>query len=143
MTTDAQRKEENMRGQGFVWQTVDRGLAVTLGLVACVISVAHVAEAAPAYPVIRILAQPDGTGIVARLWGDEFVHGWETATGRFTLVRNDSTGYWEYAIRDASGNLAPSGVIAAAAAPPVARGLRPTRAYVTAARAARGAPALG
>ena len=132
-----------MRGQGLVWRRAGRALTVAAGLVACALLLARAAEAAPAYPVVKILVQPDGAGIAARLWGDEFVHGWETAAGRFTLVRNEATGYWEYAVRDTAGNLAPSGVVAGAGAPPVAGGLRPTRAFVNSARAARGAPALG
>jgi M6 family metalloprotease-like protein len=80
------------------------------------------------------ITQPDGTTFAAIMRGDEF-QGWmETADGR-TVVSNDATGYFEYAVAGPSGELLPSGVRVVGdglRAPPaldqlVPKGLRPPR----------------
>ena len=72
--------------------------------------------AVPAAPKIHVLVQPDKTTISARLWGDEWVNGWETVEG-YTIVQ-DSKGYWVFAEKDLSGNLVP-GATKANEFPPV------------------------
>ncbi len=62
------------------------------------------AEAAPAFPGLVELRQPDGSVFLARQWGDEWLHGWETADG-YTICKEDATGYWYYARTDETGNL--------------------------------------
>jgi M6 family metalloprotease-like protein len=100
-------------------------------------------EASPADPrVVKTFVQPDGTVIQLRLWGDEFMHGWETLDG-YTVNRNSDSGYWEYAIQDSSGQLVPSGAIVGRAKPPTTPGLRPSLAAVNLARAVRGVQPLG
>jgi immune inhibitor A len=115
-------------------------LAILIGayLVLGVITI----EACPAGPVVKTFVQPDGTPIQLRLWGDEFVHGWETLDG-YTVVKNTSTGFWEYAILDSLGELVPSSVVARQGSPPAKPHLRPSLSIINASRAARGAPAMG
>ena len=68
------------------------------------------AEAAPVDPTARLeLAQPDGSTVVARGYGDEWLHGLETVDG-YTIVRDETSGYWEYAQQQPDGTLAPSGL---------------------------------
>ncbi|BAS28701.1 M6 family metalloprotease domain-containing protein [Limnochorda pilosa] len=82
------------------------------------------AGAVPAAPFPAELEQPDGTRFLARPWGDEWLHGWETAHG-YTIV-TDQAGWWTYARRSASGELVPSSVRVNGAAPtPVEKHLRP------------------
>jgi len=101
------------------------------------------AEASPAAPgVVKEFEQPDGATIQLRLWGDEFVHGWETLDG-YSVGKNPSSGYWEHLVRDNSGNLVPSGTVVGAGSPPAPAHLRPSDAAIDEARAARGAPPLG
>ncbi len=103
---------------------------------------APAAQAAPAAPdVVKTFAQPDGKTLPLRLWGDEFAHGWETLD-RYTVAFNKATGYWEYAVRDASGWLAPSGRVVGADAPPAAPGLKPDVRVIEQERAAKGAPSI-
>ncbi len=100
------------------------------------------AHAAPAYPVVRPFTQPDGRVIELRLWGDEFVHGWDTLDGR-AAVKSQQSGYWVYAALDATGNLAPTEAVVGRDAPPAPPGLRPTRAAIDSTRAGKGAPPFG
>jgi M6 family metalloprotease-like protein len=51
--------------------------------------------------------QPDGRTFEAKQWGDEWLHGWETADG-FTIVLNRASGEWRYAMAAADGQLVPS-----------------------------------
>lgn len=82
------------------------------------------ASAAPADPRVVALAQPDGSTFSARLWGDEFVNGYETEAG-YTVVRGTG-GRWEYAARDAAGRLQPTGTAPVGRGePPTGLGLRP------------------
>lgn len=66
---------------------------------------APVAWAVPASGATEGMAQPDGTPIRLRLFGDEFYHWHETADG-YTVQRGPD-GWWRYAVRDARGDLAP------------------------------------
>jgi M6 family metalloprotease-like protein len=66
------------------------------------------ALAVPADPTQRIeLRQPDGTEFEAKLFGDEWYHGYETAAG-YTVLRDGRT--WEYAERKGE-KLVPSGLV--------------------------------
>lgn len=95
-------------------------------------------EASPADPdVVKVLAQPDGTRLKFRLWGDEFAHGWQTIDG-YTVTRNEISGFWEYAVRDKAGWLIPSGIVVGKGLPPAPRYLRPSQEVVIAKRAERG-----
>ena len=81
-------------------------------------------EASPAAPnLVREVEQPDGTVLRLRLWGDEFVGALETLDG-YTVQRDPLTGYWEYAVRDAGGQLVPSGVVVGQGSPPAPPHLR-------------------
>jgi len=63
--------------------------------------------AVPASPEVHILVQPDGSTFKARLWGDEWSNGWETVSGH-TVVLEQPTNIWKYAITDEEGHLVPS-----------------------------------
>jgi M6 family metalloprotease-like protein len=88
--------------------------------------------------VINEFDLPGGGTLNLRLWGDEYVHGWETVDG-YSVLHNAGTGAWEYATRDASGALISSGRRVGIDAAPEAPHLRPTSDAVEAARSARGA----
>lgn len=66
--------------------------------------------ACPALQGTRRVQQPDGTFVTIRLIGDEYRHYNTTADG-YTLVRN-AEGYYVYARQDATGQLAPTALIA-------------------------------
>lgn len=96
------------------------GLAAGLALV---LLGAETARAAPADPRIEALTQPDGSAFDARLWGDEFINGHETAAG-YTVVRS-SDGRWVFARLDDGGSLQPTTVAPTGQGrPPPALGLR-------------------
>ncbi len=61
------------------------------------------ADAVPANPDVVKLTQPDGTTFRARMWGDEYTHGWETSGG-YTIVKGPNR-YWRYARRASNGKL--------------------------------------
>jgi M6 family metalloprotease-like protein len=94
----------------------------------------NVVQAAPASPYPFQVEQPDGSSFEAIARGDEF-QGWvETADG-YTIIKNSTTGFFEYAAEGAQKELAPSGMtvsaagmsqLAARGAVP-AKGLRPPR----------------
>lgn len=99
--------------------------------------------AAPAAPnVNQTFIQADGSEVILRLWGDEYVHGWETQDG-FTAIHNPATGYWDFAVRDKTGHLKSSGLPLNSDAEPASAHLRPTAVAQNEIRAASGAPALG
>lgn len=68
-----------------------------------------IAQAAPAAPTVLELSQPNGVPFQARLYGDEWNNGIETANG-FTILQNRGTGYWEFAKKGPGGRLQPSGL---------------------------------
>lgn len=76
--------------------------AFSLALLLCV----GAAGAAPADPTARELRQPDGTTVAARLYGDEYVNGFETLAG-YTLVRAADRS-WVFATADAASRLVPT-----------------------------------
>jgi M6 family metalloprotease-like protein len=127
---------------GFTGRRALRGAVALLAGVAALV-LASSALATPADPnVVKTLRQPDGTTIQVHLWGDEFIHGYETLGG-YTLAYDAKDKTWKYAERDARGRLKPSKAVAKQDAPAAERHLRPTRAAFNDARAAQGAPALG
>lgn len=79
----------------------------------CVLLAAHPAAAVPAFPDPVILAQPDGTVIVALPFGDEWDNGYETLDG-YTLIQETTSGYWQYAAA-----LRPRSVCALTSRPPL------------------------
>ena len=80
---------------------------------------------APALRDDVVMSQPDGTRFVARAWGDEWQNGVETSTG-YTILRDQASGYWEYAGDDGRRALVPSGKIVGRDDPiGIARFLRP------------------
>ncbi len=81
-------------------------LLVVLGLW---LSLSGIALAAPVAPISVVLTQPDGTTFEAQPWGDEWRNGYETDDG-YTVVKDEATGFWQYAVLDEAGELAPSGV---------------------------------
>lgn len=90
---------------------VRRRLLVLLSLLAGglgALLLASAAAASPADPTPRTLAQPDGTTFDARLYGDEFLNGWETVAG-YTVVRGRG-GAWSFAEQAPSGRLVATGV---------------------------------
>jgi M6 family metalloprotease-like protein len=84
--------------------------------------------AVPAAPVEYILRQEDGTEFIARQWGNEWSHGWETADG-YSIVFNGQIGNWVYAVRDKKGSLAESNKVVGMDFPPknIRKSFRPTR----------------
>lgn len=67
------------------------------------------AQAAPANPNYFPITQPDGTSFLARQWGDEWNHGFETADG-YSIIQDSGSGYWVYASTAETGSLAPATV---------------------------------
>ncbi len=119
-------------------------LVVLLGCALVALAVgATTAHATGADPnAVVTLHQPDGTTVRAKLWGDEYYHGYETLDG-YTIVRDQTDGTWKYAERAARGRLAPTNDTVGEGSRPAAKGLRPTLGAFNAARAAEGAPPLG
>ena len=78
----------------------------------------------PAPGIKEVHTQPDGTKVILKKWGDEWLSGYETLNG-FTVVK-DSNGYWVYATLSLDGDLIPTS-IRADSPPPVwlTRGIRP------------------
>ncbi|WP_457600611.1 M6 family metalloprotease domain-containing protein [Hydrogenivirga sp.] len=73
--------------------------------------------AVPADPYDKhVFIQPDGTEIVLKKWGDEFLSGLETEEGYTVVV--DKNGYYVYALLDNSGNLVPSDNVVGIDSPP-------------------------
>jgi immune inhibitor A len=103
---------------------------IRLVLVVCFswgFSQTKICDAVPAAPVMHRLSQEDGTTFPARLWGDEWLHGWETADG-YSIVRDKSQKNWMYAVTDRNGELIPSGKVVTRDLPPgnLRKHLRPT-----------------
>jgi len=51
--------------------------------------------AAPTAPIEHTLIQPDGSELIAKQWGDEWLNGFETLDG-YTIIQDD-LGWWVYA----------------------------------------------
>ncbi|MBP7031375.1 MAG: M6 family metalloprotease domain-containing protein [Chloroflexi bacterium] len=83
-------------------------ICVSVGIFLCALAALasiDVASASPAAPIDQVLEQPDGTGFVARQWGDEWSNGYETLEG-YTVLQS-SSGWWVYAQLSPSGELVP------------------------------------
>ena len=84
-----------------------------------------IGSAAPASPDLHELRQPDGTTFLARQWGNQRLHGWETEDG-YAIVFDEHLGAWVYAQADNAGNLVSSGKVVEKDLPDEAsKGLRP------------------
>lgn len=87
--------------------------------------------AVPASPDPVEIQQPDGSRILSRLRGDEFQNWHEAEDSGHTMVRNQTTGYWEYAEKAKDGSLKGSGIHVLPrgvnAPPSIPRGLKPLR----------------
>jgi M6 family metalloprotease-like protein len=112
--------------------------------IAVLVAFATTAFASPADPnVIKTLKQPHGKSINVHLWGDEFIHGYETAGG-YTLAYDAKSRAWKYAQRAADGTLRATSVTARpGGGGSRAKHLRPTRAAFNRSRKAHGSPPLG
>ena len=75
-------------------------LCSTLILLACEAT----SLAGPAAPVVFELEQPDGTRFQARIIGDEWGH-WTETIGGYTVIRDEGTGMWVYAVAGPEGTL--------------------------------------
>ena len=85
------------------------------------------AVSVPAAPIIHTLEQNDGNKFTARLWGDERSHGWES-TDDYSILFDEKTKEWKYAITDADGKFVPSTKVIGIDAPPsnISKHLRPS-----------------
>ena len=81
----------------------------------------------PAAPGIHILNQTDGTTFEAKLWGDEWSHGWETREG-YTILFDENINKWTYAKHDKDKNLISSTKIVGVDSIPagILKNIRPT-----------------
>lgn len=113
------------------------GVVFAFAAVAVLVLQSVAAHAVPASPELRTLTQPDGTRFEARLWGDEWVNGWETAAG-YTILKDEKTSRWFYAEPADDGSLRASGRMAGKDQPPLgqAKFLRPAENISKAKRAA-------
>jgi M6 family metalloprotease-like protein len=102
------------------------------------------AFAAPADPnVVKTLQQPGDSVLRVHLWGDEFLHGYETTDG-YTVVLDPKDKTYKYAERGSNGRLKPSKANATAKGGPAgAKHLRPSSEAWQEARVAAGAPTSG
>ncbi len=84
-------------------------------------------NAVPSAPVLHTVSQSDGSTFKARLWGDEFSHGWETEDG-YSMVFDENIRNWTYAITGLDGGIISSSKIIGKDFPPsgIAKHLRPT-----------------
>lgn len=68
-------------------------------------------NAIPAYPKPVTITQPDGSKLTLMLHGDEFFN-YASTTDGYTVMQNESTGTWEYAVKNTDGSLRPGGTAA-------------------------------
>jgi len=94
---------------------ISKKLILFLGFVGFFLLAAK-AFAVPACPKLFEIHQPDGTVFLARAFGDEWYSGMETAEG-YAILKEPSTGYWVYALKDSSGGLYPSSLVVGIDAP--------------------------
>jgi len=71
----------------------------------------------PAAPINHTLEQKDGSKFIAKMWGDERSHGWETTDG-YSIIFDEIAKNWTYAIADSRGNLVSSGKVVGTGTPP-------------------------
>lgn len=76
----------------------------------CMLAGVQQVSAAPAMPGVIQIFQPDGNLINAHIIGDQYQN-WVEADNGCAIVMNQQTGYWEFAVQDAKGNMIPSGTI--------------------------------
>jgi hypothetical protein len=79
-------------------------------LVALYLTTLSAALSVPGNPAVIWIRQPDGTRFQAVMKGDEH-QGWMETIDGYTIIKNQHTGYFEYAARGAGGRLIPSGVV--------------------------------
>jgi M6 family metalloprotease-like protein len=106
----------------------DKRLKIVFLIIIAIFLFKGTGYAVPAAPIKKTLQQPDGTEFIAKQWGDEWLHGWETIDG-YTIVKDKSIGYWHYAISDGKGQLKSSGKIVGLAepSPDIPKHIRPHR----------------
>ena len=99
----------------------------TITLVCLCCFIPNISFGVPADPALYILTQSDGSTFLARQWGDEESHGWETVDG-YTIVFDEERETWTYAVHGVDGGLVSSLRMVGTDSPPVdlARYLRPT-----------------
>ncbi len=85
--------------------------AASFCAVVAVLVIATAALAGPVAGLLTELAQPDGTPVSVRIWGDEYHQRIEDLAG-YTLIRDDLDGRICYAERAADGRLRSTGVSA-------------------------------
>ncbi len=107
----------------------ERSRRTRVGVLSCLVLVLSLAGAenlaGPATPTVFTLVQPDGTAFQARVVGDEWGD-WTETIGGYTILKVEATGAWVYAVRDPSGSLVASDLVAGSGAtPPAGRHLRP------------------
>ncbi|UFS68797.1 M6 family metalloprotease domain-containing protein [Geomonas sp. RF6] len=68
------------------------------------------ALAGPAMPTPTEVKQPDGAVLQIQIRGDEYQNWIELQPSGHTIIRNQKSGYWEYAEKSPDGTLKPSGI---------------------------------
>lgn len=76
-------------------------------MAACTI---NIAKGVPANPSVQQIQQPDGNTFQAVMRGDES-QGWMETVDGYTVLKNEKTGFFEYAIKGPDGDLALSGIV--------------------------------
>lgn len=66
-------------------------------------------QAVPALTKEKTFTQPDGTTFIGKLWGDEWLSGYETKDN-YTIIKDKKSGYWYYADVDSNMQLISNGV---------------------------------
>ncbi len=100
----------------------------TVMVIALLFWTVQIAFAVSASPTAHTLEQADGTRFQARMWGDEWLHGWETVEG-YTILPDETTGSWNYAVLDKDQALVPSRQVVGNGPPPsnTPKHIRPRR----------------
>ena len=98
------------------WAQAVRLLGLALLTVVGILLTPATVWAGPVLPEPVAIIQPDGSVIQAVPFGDEWDNGYETLDG-FTIVRDDASGFWFYAIGDGEGRLISSGLLPGRDAP--------------------------
>lgn len=105
-----------------------RRLLLFVLMIGVVLLLEEKAYGVSAFPGIHTLRQPDGLEFKAKLWGDEWVNGWETLEG-YTILKDEESGKWVYAQLDPlTGKLIPTSLVVEKDLPlPSSFKLRPLR----------------